>query len=119
MTEHAKEMIQNAPNGQMVQLPLEPERQELSRLAIYAQAIQKGLSVADLKGLLDLHERTEKAKAEAAYARDMAGCQADIPALICDDYNQQTKSKYIRLETINGVIRPIYTKWGFAVQFGE
>lgn len=105
---------------EMQVLPPPPETpREPSPLAIYAQAIDKGLSVEQLAGLLDLHERIEAKKAEAAYAAAMAAAQAEMPTIVCDAYNQQTKSKYAKLELIVKRIKPVYTKHGFSLEFGE
>lgn len=91
----------------------------LSPLAIYQQAIEKGLSPADLERLLDLHERVEAGKAEAAYTGAMVACQKEMPVVLHDSTNKHTKATYASLETIQEFTKPIYTRHGFSLSWGE
>lgn len=60
-------------------------------------------------------EREHEAKL-AAYA-DKAKAQSEFPIIGRDAWNDQTKSHYARLETIWEICCPIWTKYGFGVDF--
>jgi hypothetical protein len=88
-------------------------------LSLIEKAIDRGLDVDQLDKLLMLQERMDKTRAEQEYANAMMQAQRDMPAVIKDAYNQQTKSNYARLESVNTTIKPVYTKHGFSLSFYE
>lgn len=74
--------------------------------------------VDKLERLMGLYERIESKRAEQAFSDAMAQAQAEMPAVMRDAKNDQTHSKYSRLETIAKTIKPVITKHGFALSFG-
>lgn len=88
-------------------------------LALIQTAIEKGMAVDNLGKLMDLQERWERNRAAEAYAEAMNLCQQEMPVVVRDAKNSHTQSRYARLETVNQTIRPIYTKHGFSISFGE
>ena len=104
---------QPSVNGSMVVAPV-----EANPMAMIQTAIERNLDAGQLEKLLDLQERWDKARAAEAFARAMNACQSEMPAIVRDAYNNQTKSKYARLETVNEQIKAIYVRNGFSLSFG-
>lgn len=106
-----------AESGDRIQPFAEPRPQPTGTLALLERALELKLSAADLAAWMDLHERSEAVKAKAAYAAAMSRAQAEMPAVIRDAENTHTKKMYARLEAVADVIKPVYTKHGFAISF--
>jgi len=88
------------------------------------QVISKAASdptvdVNKLERLMEMHERITAREAQKAYTQAMAACQAEIRQVAPDADNPQTRSKYATYAKLDSVLRPIYTKHGFALEFGE
>jgi hypothetical protein len=60
----------------------------------------------------------ETAQAAFAYTRALRNAQAEIQPVARDAQNDQTRSRYARLETVDAAIRPIYSEHGFTLEFG-
>lgn len=93
-------------------------------------AIEKGLSVEQMKELVGLHRQVSDHQAEIEFARAMAGFQADCPVIPkSSKASVVTKSgasysyKYAELDQIAEVINPIARKYGLSyswdTEFGE
>lgn len=68
--------------------------------------------------LLDVHERVFNKNAEISFNQAMVKCQEEMPTVVRDASNDQTRSKYAKFETIISTIKPTYTKHGFSLSFG-
>lgn len=88
-------------------------------LVLLQSAIDRGINPDQLGKLMDLSERWEANRAKAAFAQAMSACQAEMPAVIKDAENKGCRSRYARLETVNYIIKPVYTKHGFSLSFNE
>ncbi len=84
-----------------------------------ASLVGQGADPAKLTQLYDLYERYNKDQAVKAYNEAMQKAQAEMPTIVCDQVNQQTNSKYPSVENINRKCKPVYTRQGFALSFGE
>lgn len=108
-------------------VPAVKEQQALAvstEAAALIQVISKAASdpavdVNKLERLMEMHERITAREAEKAYTAAMAACQAEIKQVAPDADNPQTRSKYATYAKLDSVLRPIYTKHGFALSFGE
>lgn len=105
-------------------LPAETETPPPAQSAAIIQVIERAalnpeIDVEKMERLLAMQERILDRDAKEAFNAAMAGAQAEMPAVVKDADNDQTKSKYARLEAINEAITPIVTKHGFATSFGE
>ncbi|KKN76968.1 hypothetical protein LCGC14_0364600 [marine sediment metagenome] len=76
------------------------------------------VDVEKMAKLVELQEHIYDKQAEIAYSNAMQELQQEIPAIKALSINPQTKSKYAKLDHINSVITPIYTKHGFSLSFG-
>ncbi len=88
-------------------------------LALIDRAIEKGVDAEQLSRLMDLQERWEKARAIEAYNRAMNACQGELPVIVKDAENTQTRSAYARLETVVFAMTPVLAKNGFSLSFSE
>jgi hypothetical protein len=88
-------------------------------LSLLQLAIDRGCDPDRLDKLLALQERWERTRAEEAYNLAMNECQAEMPSIVKDRKNMHTSSTYATYESLNAAIRPIYTRHGFSLSFGE
>jgi hypothetical protein len=96
-----------------------PAERPADPFALLVQAVDKGMDPAQLKALIDLQEQWRAARAKEAFAVAMNAVQAEMPCIVRDSQNSQTKSSYVRLETITHQAKPIYTQHGFSLSFSE
>lgn len=97
---------------------LAPATDDLSGVGMFERlARDPNTSVEKIERLMALWERGEARKAVAAFNVAMTAAQTEMHAIAPDAYNPQTKSKYASYEALDRVMRPIYTKHGFALSF--
>ncbi len=75
--------------------------------------------VKKLESLLEMRERNRAIEARLQFNKAMRDCQAEIMPVVRDAENAHTKSRYAKLEKIDKMIRPIYTKHGFSLTFNS
>lgn len=95
------------------------EPNDLTPLMLIQRAVEQGTDPAQLKALIDLQEQWRAARAKEAFAAAMTAVQAEMPCVVRDARNEQTKSTYVRLETITHRAKPILTANGFSLSFSE
>lgn len=71
-----------------------------------------------LREMVQIKHEFEAEEARRDYAAAMARAQARIGSVVADAQNQQTNSRYSKLDTIVTAIKPLYTAEGFSVSFG-
>lgn len=79
--------------------------------------VERGNDLSKLDQLLDLQIKWDREQARKAYDEAMAACQAAMPSVYKDKYNEQTKSWYASLESVAKSAQPIYTRHGFSLSF--
>jgi hypothetical protein len=97
----------------------EPERRAPDAYALIERAVEKGLDPAQLKALVDLHEQMRASRAAEEFAAEMNACQAELPLIVKDAENTQTKSRYAKMDYIQVIAKPVLNKHGFALSFAE
>lgn len=102
---------------EVVHVPAEAPPRPTGTLALLERALELKLTAADLGAWMDLHERSEAAKAKAAFACALSAAQAKMPCIVKDAENTHTRSRYARLETIIHDIKPVYTGEGLSLSF--
>lgn len=108
---------QRLESGEIV--PLEQAPLASNPMEMVARALEMGIDGPMLQQFMDLQERHEDREARRAYAADMVKAQKAMPAVIATSENEQTSSLFAKLGVIINAIKPIYTKYGFSVSFGE
>jgi hypothetical protein len=97
--------------------PLVRHHIEISPLSLIAQAIEKGMSVADLKGLFDLQERYERNKAAQAFAEAITRFQRECPQIEKINSGAKDAYRYAPLEEVDRVARPYMVKHSIVPTF--
>ena len=77
------------------------------------------IDVTKLDALRRMQREDREYDARLRYTAAMATAQGEMLPVVRDAHNDQTRSKYARLETIDAVIRPIYTRHGFTLEFNS
>jgi hypothetical protein len=72
-----------------------------------------------MERLLAMKERIDAREAETAFNQALNAAQAEVGRIAADATNPQTHSKYATYAKLDKVLRPIYTRHGFALSFDE
>lgn len=100
-------------NGAIVQ------HEEQSLLNVIARAMSdERFDVNKLETLLRIQSELLAERARQSFYRSMSDAQGEMRAVLRDSSNEQTRSKYAKLEAIDEQIRPIYTNHGFSLTYG-
>ncbi len=67
---------------------------------------------------VDLIERLLSIRAERAFSSALRAAQEEIPRILRDAHNDQTKSRFARLDTLARVVNPVVNRHGFSLSFG-
>jgi hypothetical protein len=94
-------------------------------VSIVERAIERGLTGADLKEIMDLQERWEASQARKAFDLAMANAQAEIPTIVrnrlvafeAKSGGKDTSYRHEDLANIVETIRPILHKHGLSHRF--
>jgi hypothetical protein len=98
------------------QLPAMPEPANI--LDVIARAANDpNTDVAKMEKLLEMFERISSRRAESDFNDAMAMAQSEMGRIAADAVNPQTRSKYVSYTKLDKVLRPIYTRHGFAISF--
>lgn len=87
--------------------------------AIERAACNPAVDVDKLERLFALQERMLARSAEERFNAAMTAAQSEMGPISADATNPQTRSKYATYAKLDRVLRPIYTKHGFALSFDE
>lgn len=85
--------------------------------AIERAALNPDVDIDKMERLLQMSERMVAKQAEAAFNSAMSAAQAEMGRIAADAENRQTSSRYASYAALDRVVRPIYTKHGFALTF--
>lgn len=100
------------------------QREQPSETAALFQMIERAardpdVDIDKMQRLMEMREREHARVAAQQFNAAMAAAQAEMPQVVRDTDNDQTKSRYARYETISEAIQPIITKHGFALSFNQ
>jgi DNA-binding transcriptional regulator YdaS (Cro superfamily) len=119
----AQPRVQEPPVNQIA-TKIEPEPQTSPHpVSIVERAIEKGITGADLKEIMDLQERWEANQSRKAFDVAMANAQADMPVIVKNrlvEYGEGNKKTSYKHEDLSDVIRlitPVLKTHGLAVRF--
>lgn len=82
-------------------------------------AVENKMGPAELRELTELYKDWERMRATRAFAEAMKAAQEEMPVVVQDALNTQTKSRYALQETIQKKCKPIALKHGFSLSYGE
>jgi hypothetical protein len=95
---------------------LEPQAEQ-GALLFERLARDPNVNVEKLGQLMDLWERGETRRAQAAFSAAMNAAQEEMEPVRADSFNPQTKSKFASYEALDRALRPVYTRHGFGLTF--
>jgi hypothetical protein len=117
------------PNGVLIPAVEEP-RKEISTQpshnelisAIAEAARDPRVDAAKMRALWELKKEIDAQEAKNSFQRAMQAVQDEIKPIVRDvevrNKHGELTNKYARLESIDRMIRPVYTKHGFSLTFG-
>ena len=104
--------------GAALAVPAEPLADSLLNFVARAMADPK-INVDKLSLLLAMQREIVADDARLRFNRAMSAAQGEMQPVLRDATNEQTRTKYARLEAIDAAIRPIYTRHGFCLTFNS
>ncbi len=106
--------LQKVTSQELVTLPVQAD--PLLTL-IERVACDPSADVGKMRALLEMHQSLQDRQAEKLYGAAMAAAQQEMEPIRADASNPQTRSKYASFPALDRVLRPIYTRHGFAPSF--
>jgi hypothetical protein len=101
-----------------VAAPVAPETAAIFNI-IERAARDPNVDIDKMQRLMEMREREMARIAQVEFNKAMKAAQAEMPQILRDADNDQTKSRYARYETISEAIQPIITRHGFSLTFSE
>ncbi|WP_420415250.1 ERF family protein [Roseibium sp.] len=86
---------------------------------IQEAATNPDIDLDRMERLFEMRERIVAKEAETSFFASMKAAQAEMPQVVRDAKNDQTRSRYAKYETISRAIQPVIAKHGFALTFSE
>ncbi len=94
--------------------------QAISLIDVIARAAtDPNIDIEKMERLLQMQEKIRSLDAEALFNQAMSDAQSEMGRISADATNPQTRSKYATYGKLDSVLRPIYTRHGFALSFDE
>jgi hypothetical protein len=110
-------MSGSAPTGAEYLPALSEAQVALSQLERMAR--DPSIPTDRIESLYRLMTQERDRAAIMAFNRSMRLCQLEMEPIVRDTENTHIGNKYAKLEKIDGIMRPIYTKHGFSVRYGS
>lgn len=99
--------------------PAAPQSETAVMLSMIERAARDpSVDIDKMERLLNMQQAAIQRAAETAFNGAMRAAQAEMPRVTRDAKNDQTRSRYARLETISAAIKPVITKHGFSLSYG-
>ncbi len=97
-----------------------PQSETAAVLSMIERAARDpSVDIVKIERLMEMRERIEAKAAEREFNTAMKAAQAQMGPIGADALNPQTRSKYATYAKLDSVLRPIYTRHGFALSFDE
>ena len=114
MNEVAKVTEAEVVEAPTIAAPVDPMLAMIERVAMNPDA-----DIAKMRELLAMRREEEDRHREVEFNAAVADAQREMQPVVTNAYNEQTRSKYARLEAISRAIDPIVSKHGFGKSFGQ
>lgn len=109
-----------AQRAEQTNVAVHPASDTTSLLQVITRAASDAsVDIDKMERLMQMHERLVARDAEQAFNIAMKEAQQEMRPVAADADNPQTRSKYASYAKLDGALRPIYTKHGFALSFDE
>ena len=109
--------VLNEETNKIVQQP--PSESAALISMIERAASDPNVDIDKMERLFQMHERIQERRAVEAYNASMAAAQSDMQAVVRNQENTHTKSKYADLHAIADKALPAIHKHGFGLSFSE
>lgn len=116
MSKAAKAIVKHEDEAGEV-VPIQPAGDAIIQM-IERAARDPAVDIEKMERLFAMRERMQAQQAVAAYNTAMAAVQAELVPVVARSVNDQTKSKYAKLDAIAEAAGPIIHKHGFGTSFG-
>ena len=97
-----------------------PSQTDTVLAVISRAATDEKVDIEKMERLLDMQERVMAKAAEAAFNRDMALLQSEMPTVAKEgkiEVNGQVRSTYAKFEDIVAATKPLLSQYGFSITF--
>lgn len=101
-------------NKEIVEVSSDPFMEMMERVAT-----NESIDADKMQKILDMQMQVMDREARNEFYNAMNRVQMTLPAVVANCDNKQTNSKYANIKAIALAIKPIYTKEGFSISFGE
>lgn len=102
----------------MSNLPATTASPQASLLQVIERAARDpAVDIDKMERLMAMMERQQERTAERAFSDAMCSTQEEMRPISKDASNPQTHSKYASYGALDNALRPIYSKYGFALSF--
>lgn len=106
-------------NGPAEQIPVAKSETAAILNMIERAARDPAVDIDKLQRLMEMRKTIETEAAERAFNNAMKEAQSEMRPISADANNPQTRSKYATYAKLDRVLRPVYTRHGFALSFDE
>ena len=96
-------------------LPAKQSSDTMMKLIEKIALMPDSVATGNLERLHKMHKEMQDREAEVEFNKAFVAAQSEMPIVVKDAKNDQTSSKYAKLQTITKLIKPIYTKHGFGM----
>lgn len=121
VTERRNEAIERGEiPGDPVSTPVLADDSPQSFLqAMVQMASNPGIDLDRMDRLMAMHQQMETKQGEREFDEALSRAQANVGAIVKNQTNRQTSSKYADLHAVNKAVMPVLTSEGFSVSFDE
>lgn len=104
-------------------LPATPQAPPVSETSAVLSIIERAardpsVDIGKMRELLAMRNEMMAFEAKRDFQGAMTAAQIEMRPILANAPNSQTNSRYATFEALDGAIRPIYTRHGFALSFG-
>lgn len=104
----------------VIERPAEPVSNATSLIQVIERAaVNPQVDIDKMERLMAMHERILARDAEAQFNQALTAAQMEMGTISADATNPQTRSKYATYAKLDRILRPVYTRHGFALSFDE
>lgn len=82
-------------------------------------ALDPNVNTEKMQQIIDMQMQIFDKNTQIEYNKSMVQCQNKMPKVVTNKVNKQTSSTYADLSTVLLTTKPVYTKYGFSLSFGN
>lgn len=82
-------------------------------------ALDPSVNTEKMQQIIDMQMQVFDKNAQIAFNKSMVACQGKMPKVVTNKVNQQTSSTYATLDNLLVTVKPVYSKHGFSLSFGN